>query len=77
MKGKFTLEGRGFIPKIFDLKVLVFKNGIYQMYGEFPIDICSILNPNAPINVFSRTNEESFINNKGKVNYALSAKFIK
>ena len=45
-----------FIPKIFDLKVLAYMNGNYQLYAEFPIDICSILDSSIPNNDFRREN---------------------
>lgn len=77
MKGICKLNGRAFVSKIFDLRVEVLRNDSYEFYGGFPIDICSILNPNEPTKDASRTNEEYLSNYAGKVNYALSAKFIK
>ena len=56
MKGVCKLNGRHFATKIFDLKVLLCRGDKYEVYGEFPIDICSILNPHEPTKDVTRTN---------------------
>ena len=77
MKGICRLNEKGFQEKIFDLKVLLCRGEKYEVYGEFPINICSILNPSEPTRDTMRTGEEYLRNYEGKINYTLSAKFVK